>query len=217
VATLAKPVLAGGAVVTRLDPIRGTEVLLIHRKRYQDWTLPKGKVEPGESLPACAVREVAEETAVTDPARSAARHPPLRGRQGRAEEGGLVGRDPGSRRFPRAPDDEVDLVSWLPVSAALARLTYPHDRFLVEQHLEQPATTPLILVRHAKAMDRKDWSRKDSARPINSRGRGRRSCWSRSWPRTGSAGWSAPPPPAARRRCCRTRTARSCRSSPTRS
>ena len=59
-ATLAKPVLAGGAVATRLDPIRGTEVLLIHRKRYEDWTLPKGKVEPGESLPAFAVREVAE-------------------------------------------------------------------------------------------------------------------------------------------------------------
>ena len=63
------------------------------------------------------------------------------------------------------------MVSWLPVRAALARLTYAHDHFLVQQHLEQPPTTPLILVRHAKAMDRKDWSRKDTARPINSRGR----------------------------------------------
>ena len=63
------------------------------------------------------------------------------------------------------------MVSWLPVRAALARLTYAHDHFLVQQHLDQPPTTPLILVRHAKAMDRKDWSRKDSARPLNSRGR----------------------------------------------
>ena len=53
-----KPTLAAGAVVTREHPIRGTEVVIIHRKRYDDWTLPKGKVESGESLPACAVREL---------------------------------------------------------------------------------------------------------------------------------------------------------------
>jgi 8-oxo-(d)GTP phosphatase len=169
-ATPAKPVLAGGAVVTRPDPVRGTEVLLIHRERYQDWTLPKGKVEPGESLPACAVREVAEETGVT--VRLGAPLDTLRYDAGKAGPkkvdwwGGIP-----VREVPRAPDDEVDLVAWVPVSAALTRLSYPPDRFLVEQHLEQPATTPLILVRHAKAMDRKDWSRKDSARPINSRGR----------------------------------------------
>ena len=62
---LAKPVLAGGAVVTREHPTRGIEVVVIHRKRYDDWTLPKGKLEPGESLPVCAVREVREETGVT--------------------------------------------------------------------------------------------------------------------------------------------------------
>jgi 8-oxo-dGTP diphosphatase len=72
---------------------------------------------------------------------------------------------------PRAPDAEVDVVSWLPVRAALSRLTYSHDHFLVEQYLDQPPTTTLIILRHAKAMDRKDWSRKDTARPINSRGR----------------------------------------------
>jgi 8-oxo-dGTP diphosphatase len=65
----------------------------------------------------------------------------------------------------------VDEVTWLPVRTAMSRLTYAHDHFLVAQFLEQPATTPLIIVRHAKAMDRKDWSRKDSARPVNSRGR----------------------------------------------
>ena len=72
---------------------------------------------------------------------------------------------------PRPPDAEVDVVSWLPIRAALARLTYSHDHFLVQQFLDQPPTTPLIIVRHAKAMDRKDWSRKDAARPINARGR----------------------------------------------
>ena len=53
-----RPILAGGAVVTREHPLRGTEVVIIHRKRYDDWTLPKGKLDVGESLPACAVREV---------------------------------------------------------------------------------------------------------------------------------------------------------------
>jgi phosphohistidine phosphatase SixA len=71
----------------------------------------------------------------------------------------------------RAPDAEVDVVSWLPVRAALSRLTFAHDHFLVQQYIEQPQTTPLLIVRHAKAMDRKDWSKKDAARPINARGR----------------------------------------------
>jgi 8-oxo-(d)GTP phosphatase len=170
VATLAKPILASGAVVSRLHPLRGTEVLLIHRKRYDDWTLPKGKVEPGEALPVCAVREVFEETGVT--VRLAAPLDTIRYEAGKSGPkkvdwwGGIP-----VREVPRGPDDEVDMVSWLPVRAALTRLTYAHDHFLVEQHLDQPPTTPLILVRHAKAMDRKDWSRKDAARPINSRGR----------------------------------------------
>ena len=170
VASPAKPILAGGAVVSRMHALRGTEVLLIHRKRYDDWTLPKGKVDPGESLPACAVREVFEETGVT--VRLAAPLDTIRYEAGKAGPkkvdwwGGIP-----VREVPRSPDDEVDMVSWLPVRAALTRLTYAHDHFLVEQHLDQPPTTPLILVRHAKAMDRKDWSRKDAARPINSRGR----------------------------------------------
>ena len=166
----AKPTLAGGAVVTRPHPLRGVEVLVIHRKRYDDWTLPKGKVDPGETLPECAVREVKEETGVT--IRLGVPLDTIRYEAGRAGPkkvdywGGIV-----LSAVSRAPDAEVDMVSWLPVRAALARLSYAHDHFLVQQYLDQPATTPLILVRHAKAMDRKDWSRKDTLRPLNSRGR----------------------------------------------
>jgi 8-oxo-(d)GTP phosphatase len=157
-------------VVTREHSLRGTEVVIVHRKRYDDWTLPKGKVEAGESVPVCAVREVHEETGVTIrlgmPLDSITYEAGNAGLKKVDYWGGVV-----LDSVRRAPDAEVDVVSWLPVRAALSRLTYSHDHFLVQQYLEQPPTTPLIILRHAKAMDRKDWSRKDSARPINSRGR----------------------------------------------
>jgi 8-oxo-dGTP diphosphatase len=55
---------AGGAVFRRNQNDTGYEVVLVHRPRYDDWSWPKGKCEPGESLDACAVREVSEETGV---------------------------------------------------------------------------------------------------------------------------------------------------------
>jgi 8-oxo-dGTP pyrophosphatase MutT (NUDIX family)/phosphohistidine phosphatase SixA len=165
-----RPILAGGAVVTREHSLRRTEIVIIHRKRYDDWTLPKGKLDVGESLPACAVREVHEETGVTIrlsvPLDSITYEAGSAGLKKVDYWGGVV-----LDSVRRAPDAEVDVVSWLPVRAALGRLTYSHDHFLVEQYLAQPPTTPLIILRHAKAMDRKDWSRRDTTRPINSRGR----------------------------------------------
>ena len=165
-----KPILAKNTVVTREHPTRGTEVVIVHRKRYDDWTLPKGKTEAGESIPASAVREVREETGVTIRLGI-----PLdricyeAGKSGPKQVDYWGGTVLEARR--RAPDAEVDVVSWLPVRAALSRLTFAHDHFLVQQYIEQPPTTPLLIVRHAKAMDRKDWSKKDAARPINARGR----------------------------------------------
>jgi 8-oxo-dGTP diphosphatase len=144
--------------------------VIIHRTRYDDWTLPKGKVEPGEPIPVCAVREVQEETGVTIrlgvPLDSVSYEAGNAGLKQVDYWGGVV-----LEAVDRQPDDEVDLVSWLPVRDALSRLTYSRDHFLLQQHLEQPPTTPLIILRHAKAMDRKDWSRRDAARPVNSRGR----------------------------------------------
>jgi len=163
-----KPVLAAGAVVTR-DASRGIEVLIIHRSRYNDWTLPKGKLGAGESSPACAVREVREETGATirlGGPLDTIRYDTSKGVKQVDYWGGIA-----LDTAPRPPDDEVDGVSWLPVRGALERLSYAQDHFLVRQHLEQPPTTPFIILRHAKAMDRKDWSKKDSTRPINARGR----------------------------------------------
>jgi 8-oxo-dGTP pyrophosphatase MutT (NUDIX family) len=179
----ARPVLAGGAVVTRPHPVRGTEVLVVHRKRYDDWSLPKGKVENGESVPAAAVREVLEETGVTVrlgvPLDTVSYDLTKPARPDLSKHGKLLtgikkvsywGATP-THSIRRAPDHEVDVVSWLPVRAALARLSYAADHFLLEQYLDQPVTIPLVIVRHAKAMDRKDWTKKDVARPINAQGR----------------------------------------------
>jgi len=165
-----KPILAAGAVVTREHPTRGTEVVLVHRKRYDDWSLPKGKVEAGECLPACAVREVLEETGVTIRLGSPLDQVTyLAGKAGLKRVQWWTGSVVSVSKRP--PDAEVDVVSWLPLRAALSRLTFDQDRFLIHQMAEQPPTTPLIILRHAKAMDRKDWSKKDAARPIASRGR----------------------------------------------
>jgi 8-oxo-(d)GTP phosphatase len=164
-----KPILAAGAVVTREDLSRGVDVLIIHRIRYNDWTLPKGKLDGGESSPACAVREVREETGATirlGVPLDTIRYGTSKGVKQVDYWGGTV-----LETVPRPPDDEVDGVTWLPVRAALERLTYAQDHFLVQQHIGQPPTTPLIILRHGKAMDRKDWSKKDSARPISARGR----------------------------------------------
>jgi 8-oxo-dGTP diphosphatase len=165
-----KTVLAGGAVVLRSRPDRGEEILVIHRERYRDWTLPKGKIEAGESVVAAAAREVREETGVTI-------------RLGTPLDKVLYPLGSGATKevrywsgtpldvTKRPPDDEVDVVSWLPPKAALHRLTYEHDKDLVRQLMEQPATNTLVLVRHGKAMDRKDWSKKDTLRPLGARGR----------------------------------------------
>ncbi len=92
----------------------------------------------------------------------------------------------------RAPDAEVDVVAWLPLRSAISRLTYESDHHLVRQCLEQPATTPLILVRHAKAMDRKDWSKRRRTPAVRwpAAAASRPGSWCRCSPRTGSSGWS---------------------------
>ncbi len=165
-----KTVLAGGAVVRRVRPGKDPEILIIHRDRYKDWTLPKGKVEAGESVVAAAAREVREETGVTIRLQSPLDTVLYPLSSGSTKEVRYWSGQP-LEVIKRAPDDEVDVVSWLPVKAALHRLSFEHDKELVRQHLEHPTTTTLVLVRHGKAMDRKDWSKKDTLRPLGARGR----------------------------------------------
>ncbi len=158
-------------------------VLLGRRSDNGRWAVISGILEPGEQPAVAAAREVLEETGVSirlgvpldtvsyDLTKAA--RPDL-SKHGKVLSGikhvSYWGATP-TNIVKRAPDHEVDVVAWLPVRAALSRLSYAADHFLLEQYLEQPATTPLIIVRHAKAMDRKDWSKKDTARPIAAMGR----------------------------------------------
>ena len=116
-------VRAAGAVVVRGSaPV---EVLVIHRPHYDDWTLPKGKVEPGESDEACAVREVEEETGLR--VRLASELASVRWQDGNGDAKvcryWLVDDFDGEA----VPRNEVDAVEWLPVTAATERLTYARD------------------------------------------------------------------------------------------
>jgi 8-oxo-dGTP diphosphatase len=122
-------VRAAGGLVVRDGP-EGSEVLLVHRPRYDDWTFPKGKLDPGESDEQAAIREVEEETGyrcsleIELPSTSyidAKGRPKLvRYWLMRVVDGDF------------AANDEVDEIVWLPASAARAMLTYDRDRDLTE-------------------------------------------------------------------------------------
>jgi 8-oxo-dGTP diphosphatase len=124
------PVQAAGCVLWRRSPIDGElAVCLVHRPKYDDWSHPKGKLKRGEDAPACAVREVAEETGYT--ARLGAELPTLRYlAQGRPKEVRYWAAEAVSGGF--TSNDEVDRILWLSPTAARNRLTQPRDRTLVD-------------------------------------------------------------------------------------
>ena len=120
---------AGGAVCRHRDD-GSLEVLVVHRPRYDDWSLPKGKLDPGESAEDAARREVEEETGfrceLGTPLPSV-RYVDHRGRPKRVQYWTMR---PVGGGF--APNAEVDDLRWLAVEDALARLSYAHDRVVVE-------------------------------------------------------------------------------------
>ncbi|EHI10753.1 8-oxo-(d)GTP phosphatase MutT1 [Mycolicibacterium thermoresistibile] len=166
----ASAVRAAGAVLWRpgVDS-SAPEIAVIHRPRYDDWSLPKGKVDPGEIEPVTAVREIEEETGyrsvlgrelteITYPLANGVKR--VRYWAARALDGSF------------APNDEVDELKWLPVSDALQRLDYPQDRDVLQRFAEHPARTRTVLiVRHATAGSRSRWQGDDRLRPLDKHGR----------------------------------------------
>ncbi|GAA2831277.1 NUDIX hydrolase [Kribbella solani] len=165
-------VIAAGGVVWRER--RGTrQVLLVHRPRYDDWSLPKGKLTAHEHVLLGARREIEEETGL-----QVVLGPPLGVQRYTIRKNGATAQKlvhywsavpVDDSEFE--PNDEVDEISWLPVDKARGKLSYPRDVDILDA-LDGvvPVVATLVVVRHAEAVKRKDWDGKDAVRPLNSTG-----------------------------------------------
>lgn len=169
-------VLAAGAVLWRPRQsdageadAAAPEVAVIHRPRYDDWSLPKGKVDPGETEAVTAVREILEETGFH--ARLGRRLGSVSYPVGAAMKKVVYwAARAGDGEF--TPNSEADQLIWLPVEEALAKLTYPHDRKVLRRFAEQPADTrTLLIVRHGTAGRRSRYKGDDRKRPLDKHGR----------------------------------------------
>jgi 8-oxo-dGTP diphosphatase len=165
-----KDVLAAGAVVFR----PGKRVLLVHRPRYDDWSFPKGKLDPGEHVTSAAVREVLEETGLhvrLGVPLSSQRYPVTGGRTKQVSYwvGRVVGSDDVSHY---RPNSEIDAVEWVPYDQAMDRLTYDYDRAtLKEARPQRRRTHAVVVLRHGHARSRKGWRQDDRLRPLVQLGR----------------------------------------------
>ncbi|MDN4478615.1 NUDIX hydrolase [Demequina sp. SYSU T00039] len=176
-------VVAAGALVWR---VRNGElqVLAVHRPRYNDWSWPKGKLDPGEHLPECAVREVAEETGkqieLGQPLPTI-RYPIGAGKQKVVKYWAATVLPSGSRSvkarptYKAAAKHEIDRLRWLSVEEAHRIITFPDDLRPLDALIEayqagRLDTRPFVLVRHARAKRRKAWKLADLRRPITKAG-----------------------------------------------
>ena len=163
-------ILVAGAVVWRRRQDGAIEVAVVHRPKYDDWSLPKGKLDPGETAMIAAVREVAEETGLST-------------RLGRYL-GKVTYPVTGHRKLKRvdywsariddgefASNSEVDRLQWLTMDRVMDALSYPMDRTIIRNFLRYPPdTATLLLVRHAKAGHRDRFSGPDGERPLDKNG-----------------------------------------------
>jgi 8-oxo-(d)GTP phosphatase len=161
---------SAGGVVWR--PAGDTvEIAIVHRDRYDDWSLPKGKLDAREHLLTAAVREVREETGVVGLPQ--VRLPAISYLTGEPDTEKTV--DLWSMRAtevtPFEANDEVSEVRWVRVAEAGGLLTYVHDRGVVTSFAALPQITGVaVLVRHAHAGSRKRWDGPDELRPLDLQG-----------------------------------------------
>jgi 8-oxo-dGTP diphosphatase len=163
---------AAGGVVFRRTTKGNLRVLVAHRPQYDDWSLPKGKADPGETSEETAIREVLEETGYH--CRIVA---PLGTTRYRVT-GGVKEVDWFAMRpLPDSPgfrkNREIDRIKWLSRAKAVGLLDYGHDQDLVgETDLKKLAQTGILrLLRHTTAGDRTKWAGPDDKRALTKKGR----------------------------------------------
>jgi 8-oxo-dGTP pyrophosphatase MutT (NUDIX family)/phosphohistidine phosphatase SixA len=170
---------AGGVAWRRGEPAGEVQIAVVHRQRYDDWSLPKGKLEKGEHPLAAAVREVREETGVTGIPH--VRLPSTNYLTGEPDTEKSVDFWSMHAESPSTfvTNDEVDELRWVSPRAATELLTYAHDRGVVAAFDELPIVTAVVVVvRHADAGSRQDWADDpatghDDQRPLDETGRNR--------------------------------------------
>ncbi|MFR9729704.1 NUDIX hydrolase [Saccharopolyspora sp. MS10] len=174
---------AAGAVLWRPGPGGTPEVAVVHRPRYDDWSLPKGKLDPGETSAHAAVREVREETGFGCVLSGFLRRVRYEVPKGAGRTGKRV--DYFSARVADgafAPNDEVDELVWTGLAKARELLSYWQDARVLDEFAALPADpVTLLLVRHAKAGRRAEFDGDDDTRrPLSGTGRRQRDALS-SW------------------------------------
>ena len=175
--TAASPVLAAGAVCWRLVDGKA-RVLLVHRTQHKDVSLPKGKLDPGETLPQTAAREILEETGL-----AVSLGAPL----GVVEYTLPSGRDKivyywsaevsehALELATFVPNDEISGLEWVSLGKARKKLSYSHDIDVIDRFAERldagrARTFAVIALRHGKAVNPGSWDGPDATRPLLQRG-----------------------------------------------
>lgn len=153
-------------------------VLVIHRGRHDDFSLPKGKVDPGETLPETAVREAREETGFDVTLGASLGYIEYDIPDGRHKEvhywcAEIAQEDVDRHAFE--PNDEVDSLEWVGLDRAASMLSYDLDREVLRRFVDRcerglERTFAIIVLRHAKAVPPLSWPGDDSSRPITARG-----------------------------------------------
>lgn len=159
-------ILAAGAVVWRYDADGQVLVLLIHRPRYDDWSIPKGKLDEGEILLSCAYREVIEETNL-----KVKFGPFITDVEYYVADGLKKVSYWAAHAFDYeesfTPNSEADEARWVTIEEAIELATRETDKEVLGVFFKAPFDAQtLIMLRHAKALNRKEWLGEDSDRPL---------------------------------------------------
>ena len=170
-------VQAAGAVCWRETP-SGIELLIVHRGDRADTSIPKGKVDPGETPPQTAVREIAEETGLgvtLGAPLGTTEYTMPGGREKIVHYWSAEVSDAAVAESTFAANAEVAAVRWLSVTAARAALSYDLDRDVVDRFSARAAagtirTFPIIVLRHGRAVPPASWDGPDATRPLMHRG-----------------------------------------------